>query len=388
MSKLQELAQLGQSIWLDYIRRSFIQSGDFATLIAQGLRGVTSNPTIFEKAIAGSNDYDDAIRARLNAGKPVQSVTEELFVEDIAQAADLLLPVYQATDGLDGYVSLEVSPTLAHDTAGTIAEARRLFSLLGRPNVMIKVPATPEGLPAIETLIREGVNVNVTLIFSVEQYAAVAEAFLRGLERRAQAGQELHRVASVASFFVSRLDTLVDAELERLGRTELAGQAGISAARLVYERFLEIFQGPRWEALAKLGARPQRPLWASTGTKNPLYPDTMYVDNLIAPQTVNTLPPATLQAFLDHGTVAIGIDEARIVAARRHVQKLAEAGIDLTAVGQKLLADGVRSFAASYESLLQSLEEKRRRLRAGICATSSSLGGHPAAVAQTLASLE
>ncbi|MBC7242853.1 MAG: transaldolase, partial [Anaerolineae bacterium] len=260
MSKLQELANLGQSIWLDYIRRSFIQSGDFAALIAQGLRGVTSNPTIFEKAIAGSNDYDDAIRARLNAGKPVQSVAEELFVEDIAQAADLLLPVYQSTDGLDGYVSLEVSPTLAHDTAGTIAEARRLFSLLGRPNVMIKVPATPEGLPAIETLIREGVNVNVTLIFSVEQYAAVAEAFLRGMEGRARAGQDLHRVASVASFFVSQLDTLVDAELERLGKAELAGKAGISAARLVYERFLQIFQGPRWEALDRLGARPQRPL--------------------------------------------------------------------------------------------------------------------------------
>lgn len=388
MSKLQELAHLGQSIWLDYIRRSFIQSGDFAALIAQGLRGVTSNPTIFEKAIAGSNDYDDAIRARLNAGKPVQSVAEELFVEDIAHAADLLLPVYQSTDGLDGYVSLEVSPTLAHDTAGTIAEARRLFSLLGRPNVMIKVPATPEGLPAIETLIREGVNVNVTLIFSVEQYAAVAEAFLRGMEGRAKAGQDLHRVASVASFFVSRLDTLVDAELERLGRAELAGKAGISAARLVYERFLQIFQGPRWEALVKLGARPQRPLWASTGTKNPLYPDTMYVDNLIAPQTVNTLPPATLQAFLDHGVVEIGIDEARITEAHEHVRRLAEAGIDLTAVGQKLLADGVRSFAASYESLLQSLEEKRRRLRAGVCAVSSSLGHYQSAVERTLASLE
>jgi transaldolase len=362
MTKLHELADLGQAIWLDYIRRSFITSGDLQALIDEGLRGVTSNPTIFEKAIAGSTDYDGGLHRLVEEGKTVEEIYEALTLDDIQRAADLLRPVYDQAGGADGYVSLEVSPTLAHDTEGTIAEARRFFAALDRPNVMIKVPATPAGIPAIETLISEGVNVNITLMFSLAHYEAVAEAYIAGLEKLAAdggdpstgSGRGVSQVASVASFFVSRVDTAVDRALEAIGTPEavaLQGKIAIANAKMAYARFREIFSGERWERLAAQGARVQRPLWASTSAKNPLYPDTLYVDGLIGPDTVNTVPPATLNAFRDHGTVAptleAGLEEARIQLAR-----LAELGVDFDAITQKLQDDGVAAFAKSFESLM------------------------------------
>jgi transaldolase/glucose-6-phosphate isomerase len=382
MTKLQELAALGQAIWFDYIRRSFITSGELQRLIDAGLRGVTSNPSIFEKAIAGSTDYDENLHRLVDQGKTVEEVYEALALEDIRQAADLLRPVYEQTDGADGYVSLEVSPTLAHDTEGTIAEASRLFAALERPNVMIKVPATPAGIPAIETLIGEGINVNVTLMFSLAHYDAVAEAYLVGLEKLAAAGGDLSRVASVASFFISRVDTAVDRALDgaRSGDRpqheegnlqspisnlqSLRGKIAVANAKIAYARFREVFSGERWEKLAAQGARVQRPLWASTGTKNPLYPDTLYVDNLIGPDTVNTVPPATLNAFLDHGTVAPSL-EAGLDEAREQLTWLAELGIDLDVITQQLQDDGVAGFAKSFEALMTSIAEKRDRLLAG-----------------------
>lgn len=305
MSKIKQLTQLGQSIWLDYIRRSFITTGGLKTLIDKGLRGVTSNPSIFEKAIAGSSDYDDELQQWVEENKTVEQIYEMLAVKDIALAADLLKPVYDATHGKDGYVSLEVNPELAHDTDKTIAEAIRLFEVLQRPNVMIKVPATAAGIPAITALIGAGVNVNVTLLFSVENYKFVAEAYLQGLEKLAvqgpsvSCGHGIDQIASVASFFVSRVDTAVDIELEKIGNAELQGKIAIANAKVAYEEFQNIFRGPRWEKLTAKGARIQRLLWGSTGTKNPLYPDTFYVDQLIGPDTVNTLPPSTLNSFLD-----------------------------------------------------------------------------------------
>lgn len=375
MTKLHDLIDLGQSIWFDYIRRSFITSGELQALINQGVRGVTSNPTIFEKAIAGSTDYDTDLRRLVDDGKSVQEIYETLALDDIAQAADLMRPIYEETGGADGYVSLEVSPTLAHDTGGTIADARRLFATLGRPNVMIKVPATPAGIPAIETLIGEGINVNVTLIFSLDHYKAVAEAYITGLEKLVAAGGNPARVASVASFFVSRVDTAVDRALDEIGDSKLQGKVAIANAKVAYAHFCEAFGGPRWEKLAAQGARVQRPLWASTGTKNPHYSDTLYVDSLIGPHTVNTVPPATLQAFLDHGVVAsaleTGIDEARADLAR-----LAEFEVDLDAITQKLQDDGVASFAKSFESLMASIAEKRSRLLAEWELQSVSLGSY------------
>jgi transaldolase len=362
MTKLHELNQLGQSVWYDNIRRALLDSGELAAFIADGVSGVTSNPSIFEKAIAGSNDYDEALQELVKANKSVDEIYETLALEDIGRTADLLRPVYERSEGVDGYVSLEVSPTLAHDTANTIAEAQRLFGALARPNVMIKVPATPAGMPAIETLIAAGVNVNATLIFALDQYAAVARAYIAGLERRAEAGDDLGAVASVASFFVSRLDSAVDKLLE--GHSEgasLLGASAVANAKIAYVRFKEIFSGTRWEKLVAQGARVQRPLWASTSTKNPAYPDTLYVDTLIGPDTVNTIPPHTLLAVLDHGTVAptleSGVDEARVQLAR-----LAELGIDLDAVTQELLDKGVAAFAGSFESLLNSVADKREQL--------------------------
>jgi transaldolase/glucose-6-phosphate isomerase len=379
MTKLHDLTDLGQSVWFDYIRRSFITSGELQALIDQGVRGVTSNPTIFEKAIAGSTDYDADLGRLVDVGKSVEEIYEALALDDIAQAADLMRPVYDGADGADGYVSLEVSPTLANDTGGTVADARRLFAALGRSNVMIKVPATPAGIPAIETLIGEGINVNVTLIFSLVQYQAVAEAYIAGLEKLVAAGGDVSRVDSVASFFVSRVDTAVERALEEIGETELRGKIAIANAKLAYAYFQEVFGGPRWDKLAAQGARVQRPLWASTGTKNPHYPDTLYVDGLIGPHTVNTVPPATLQAFLDHGaaapTLETGVDEARADLVR-----LDELGIDLFAITQKLQDDGVASFAKSFESLMASIAEKRDRLLAEWELQSVSLGSYQGAV--------
>ena len=351
MSKLHELNKLGQSIWLDDIRRAYFSTGELNRLVELGLRGLTSNPTIFEKAIAGSADYDVKLRELVRQGKSVAEIYEALAIDDIRLAADVLRPVYDQSGGADGFVSLEVSPALAHDSQGTAADAGRLFKLVDRPNLMIKIPATPEGLPAVEHAISNGMNVNVTLIFSLSQYEAVVEAFMSGLEKLAASGGDVQRLGSVASFFVSRVDTALDKQLEALGEHELHGKIAVANAQVAYARFQELFAGPRWEKLARLGAHVQRPLWASTGTKNPAYSDTLYVDELIGPHTVNTLPPATLQAVLDHGRIERTIDR-HPKAAFAHLARLAELGIDLAAVTQKLLDDGVASFAKSFASLI------------------------------------
>jgi len=361
MTKLQEIANLGQSIWLDHIDRSFIASGELKKLVDKGLRGVTSNPTIFEKAIAGSTVYNEDLNHLVESGRTVEQVYEALVFDDIRRAADILLPVYEKTNCLDGYVSLEVNPNLAHDTQSSIREARRLFAELERPNVMIKVPATPAGTPAIETLIGEGVNVNVTLIFSLEQYDAVAKAYIAGLEKLASSGGDVAKVGSVASFFISRVDTAVDWALAEVSNTEMPGKIAVDQAKIAYARFKEIFSGERWERLAAKGARAQRPLWASTGTKNPAYPDTLYVDKLVGPDTVNTLPPNTLDAFLDHGNVATTL-ESDMAGAGSRIGKLLGLGIDLDAITKQLLEDGVKSFAKSFGALLASITEKREKL--------------------------
>jgi transaldolase/glucose-6-phosphate isomerase len=393
MTKLQDLTRLGQSIWLDYIRRSLITSGELGALIDKGVRGVTSNPTIFEKAIVGSSDYDRELQELVNEGKSVDEIYEALALDDIVRAADVMRSVYEQTNGADGYVSLEVSPTLAHDTEGTVAEARRLFAALDRPNILIKVPATSAGIPAIETLIGEGINVNVTLIFSLAQYEAVAQAYLAGLEKLDASGGDVSKVASVASFFVSRVDTAVDRQLDELIRSgsgnlqSLQGKIAIANAKAAYARFRQLFSGERWEKLAAQGARVQRPLWASTGTKNPLYPDTLYVDSLIGPDTVNTVPPATLRAFLDHGTVAPTL-EAGLAEARAHLARLAELGVDLDAITQKLQDDGVDAFAKSFETLMAGIAEKREKLLAGWEHLSASLGSYQDAVDTALAEMK
>ena len=361
MTKLHELTELGQSVWLDYISRSLMASGKLQELVDQGLRGVTSNPSIFEKAIAGSDDYDEDLNRLVRDGRSVAEIYENLAMSDIRRAADVLRPVYEKSGGADGYVSLEVNPALAHDSEATIAEARRLFASLERPNVLIKVPATPAGIPAIETLIGEGVNVNVTLIFSLEKYEAVATAYIAGLAKLALAGGDVGRVASVASFFISRVDTAVDKALEEIGNTEIQGKIAIDNAKIAYSRFREIFSSERWKKLATESARVQRPLWASTSSKNPAYPDTLYVDNLIGPDTVNTLPPATLDDFLDHGKVATTV-ETDVDGARIRMAELAERGIDLDAITSKVLNEGVAAFAKSFEGLMASVAEKRRRL--------------------------
>ncbi len=363
MTKLHELAELGQAMWLDYIRRSFIASGELQAAVDEGIRGVTSNPTIFEKAIGHSDDYDDELNELVAAGKSASEIYEALAMADISAAADVLRPLYDQSKRGDGFVSLEVSPTLAHDTAATIEEAKRLFSALNKPNVMIKVPATPAGMPAIRELIGAGININVTLIFALSQYEAVVEAYLAGLEDLAAKGGDLSKVASVASFFVSRVDTSVDKQLDKLGNSELRGTIAVANAKVAYARFQELFSGPRWEQLAAKGASVQRPLWASTGTKDPQYSDTLYVDTLIGPHTVNTAPPNTIEAFKDHGTVTRSID-TDVDTARAQIAALAGLGIDLDAVTQQLQDDGVASFADSFESLMNSVAEKRERLLA------------------------
>lgn len=361
MTKLSELTDLGQAVWFDYIRRSFTRAGDLQALIDQGVRGVTSNPAIFEKAIAGSDDYDDDIQRLVGERKSVNEIYEALALEDIRQAADLLRPLYDRTDGRDGYVSLEVSPTLAHDTSGTVADAKRLFAATDRPNLMIKIPATPAGIPAIETVIAAGISVNVTLIFSLAQYEAAAGAYINGMEKLLEAGGALGQTASVASFFISRVDTAVDTALEKLGRSDLQGTTAIDNAKLAYARFREIFAGDRWDRLARAGARVQRPLWASTGTKNPAYSDTMYVDSLIGSDTVNTLPPATLQAFMDHGQASLTINK-NVEAARNRISTLSDIGINLETITKQLLDEGVTAFAKPFENLMSSIEGKRERL--------------------------
>jgi transaldolase len=370
MPELAELARIGQSIWFDFIRRSLITSGGLQGLVDRGVRGVTSNPAIFAKAIAGSEDYDDHMQQLIKADKSVEAIYEHLAMKDIQMAADVLAPVYEATDGGDGFVSLEVSPFLADNTEQTIAEAKRLFETVGRPNVMIKIPATREGLPAITETIAAGVNVNVTLIFSLENYRQVAEAYIEGLERLAQdgpsaaGGHGVDRVASVASFFISRVDTAVDKLLEEKGESELMGKIAIANSKLAYAEFLNIIGGQRWQSLAAKGANFQRVLWASTSTKNPDYPDTLYVDELIGPDTVNTLPPATLDAFIDHGQAAETLT-ANLAEARSQIERLSELGIDLTDVTRRLQEEGVAAFARPFEELLESIAGKRDQLISG-----------------------
>ena len=364
-TKLHELAELGQAMWLDYIRRSMIDSGRLGEYVEMGLRGLTSNPSIFEKAIAGSDDYDEQIKELAAQDKSAKEIFEILSVDDIQGATDVLRPVYDETEGLDGYVSLEVSPHLAHDTEGTIEQGRGLFAKVDRPNTFIKVPATEEGYPAVETLLAEGLNINITLMFSMEQYENVTEAFLSALEKRAERGQDLSRIASVASFFVSRVDVKVDDMLDQLTSPEaeaLKGKIGIANAKMVYQRFKEIFAGERWERLAAQGAQRQRVLWASTSTKNPAYPDTLYPDNLIGPHTVNTVPPDTLEAFLDHGTVASTVEQD-LDEVREQLDTLAEVGIDLDTVTLELLAEGIVKFAEPVESLMGTIATKKSQLR-------------------------
>jgi len=373
MNPLRELNRLGQSVWFDYIRRRELTSGHLQQLIeGDGLSGITSNPTIFEKAIAESEDYDEAIRQLAAEGKDAKAIFETLAVEDIAQAADLFHPTYLATEGRDGFVSIEVSPLLARDTTGTISEARRLWREVNRPNLLVKIPGTAEGLPAIEQCLSEGININITLLFAIERYEQVANAYLAALENRAKEGKEVDRLASVASFFVSRVDTAVDRELEsRLAAAKtsqekehlagLRGKAAIANAKLAYAKFKNIFYGPRFQALAQNGARVQRMLWASTGTKNPAYSDTLYVDPLIGADTINTMPAATMGAYRDHGkprpTVEEGWDEAQNV-----LNQLAAAGIDLAAITRKLEEEGVEAFARDYQKLISAIGDKRAQL--------------------------
>ncbi|MBX2997870.1 MAG: bifunctional transaldolase/phosoglucose isomerase [Caldilineaceae bacterium] len=372
MTILNEIAKQGQSIWLDYIRRAFLDSGEMNVLVEKGLRGVTSNPSIFQKAITSSTDYDAAIERLVDEGAGVNDIYEHVAIQDIRRCADILRPVYERTRGADGFVSLEVNPKLAYDTEGTIMEARRLSSLVDRPNLMIKVPATPQGIPAIETLIGEGININVTLMFSMEHYEATADAYIRGLEKLAVANIDPGRVSSVASFFISRVDGVVDEKLAALGNSELQGKIAIANAKLVYARFQEIFSGPRWDRLAANGARVQRPLWGSTSTKNPSYPDTLYVDELIGPHTVNTLPPATLDAVLAHGNAARTVDQ-NVDAARAQIEKLAELGIDLDKITAQLQEKGVAAFAADFDVLMQSIADKAAKFAGG---RHNSLGDH------------
>lgn len=387
MTKLHQLAELGQSVWLDYIRRSLLDSGDLEGWIDRGIRGVTSNPSIFEKAIAGSTDYDAALRELVDEGRSTPQIYEALALDDIARAADLLRPVYERTGGLDGYVSLEVDPGLAHDTPRTVTEARRFHRALGRPNVLFKVPATAAGIPAIETLIGDGINVNVTLIFALSQYEAVAEAYIAGLERLSAGAGDVAKVASVASFFVSRVDTAVDRALQERGEIPLQGHIAVANAKVAYARSKRIFAGERWERLAAQGARVQRLLWASTSTKNPLYPDTKYVDELIGADTVNTIPPKTLSLFIDHGVVAATI-ETNVEEAQASLQQLGNLGIDLDEITDQLLDEGVQAFANAFDSLLSSISEKKNRLLARWRQLSASLGEYQAQVDAALSEID
>jgi transaldolase len=362
---LLRLSQLGQSLWYDYITRDLVASGELGRLIADdGLRGMTSNPTIFEKAIAGSRLYDEDIRRLSDQGRTAGEIFETVAVADVRAACDVFTPLYQQSAGADGFVSLEVSPTLANDTDGTIHEAKRLWSAVARPNGMIKIPGTPAGLPAITHCIAAGISVNVTLLFSIERYAEVVEAFLAGMESRLSRGLSIQAVASVASFFVSRVDGKVDALLDRTPGHPLRGKIAIANAGMAYSIFERTLATPRWDRLARAGARPQRPLWASTSTKDPSLPDVYYVEALAAPQTVNTLPPETFNAYRDHGDPRIRIQE-HVAAAPAQLDALAEAGIDLKAVTRELEVEGVAKFAASYTAVLAGIDAKAGALAAG-----------------------
>ena len=350
----------GQSPWLDNLQRGYLTSGNLASLVERGVRGLTSNPTIFQKAIQGSSDYDEQFRSEIQKGSSAREAYWELVLQDIHGALDVFANLYSKSNGSDGFVSVEVDPSLAHDTAGTLSAARLLHERISRPNVMIKIPATQAGLPAIREMIAEGRNVNVTLIFSLSRYQDVMDAYIDGLEQRMASGSPVSNIASVASFFISRVDNEIDKRLDALGTPPalaLRGTAAVNQARLAYAAFQKTFSGPRWEALAKAGAAVQRPLWASTSTKNPAYPDTLYVDQLIGPDTVNTLPDATLEAFADHGTLARTIDQ-NMGVSRRQWAELAMNAIDVDEVAAQLEAEGVASFIKSFDELIGVLEDK------------------------------
>ena len=364
----QQLFEAGQSVWYDNIQRGLLQSGAMAGMIERGeIRGVTSNPTIFMNAMSKSQDYDAGLIPLAQAGRSTEEVFYQLAIEDIQAAADLFHPMYELSAGGDGYVSLEVSPYLANDTRGTIEEVRHLWDRVKRPNLMVKIPATKAGIPAITQAISEGINVNVTLIFSRQRYAAVMDAYICGLEQRAEQGLQMAGIASVASFFVSRVDNKVDAYLDEIiqngsskaeGIASLKGKAAIANARLAYADFKEVFSSERFQMLKPLGARIQRPLWASTGTKNPQYSDVMYVEELIGPHTVNTVPPQTLEAFLDHGRVRLSLEE-NLDGAREALADLDKLGINMEDVTRQLEEEGVKSFADAFTALLQVIEERR-----------------------------
>jgi transaldolase len=364
---LLDLESFGQSIWMDFISRGTISSGQLQRWIEEdGISGVTSNPSIFEKAIAESDDYHESIQELSRKGMSSEEIFRSLTVEDIQRVADLLRPTYDRTDGRDGFVSLEVSPTLAHDTTGTIEEARELWARVNRPNAMIKVPATSEGIPAIRKLIGEGINVNITLLFGLPRYREVGDAYLSGLEILAASGKPLKPVASVASFFLSRIDTLIDPVLEENIKADnshagiaarLRGQAAIASAKIAYEIYKEIFTSDRFARLANKGARTQKLLWASTSTKNPAYKDTKYVDALIGPDTINTVPVETLNVYRDHGRPEQSLDQ-EVHRAYHVLDELSSVGIDLDVITQQLEDEGVNKFIAAYDQLMDSIKEK------------------------------
>jgi transaldolase len=361
-SRLHELSEHGVSVWVDSLSREMLETGELKRLIHEdAVVGVTSNPTIFEKALSTGEWYDEQLRAELEHSDDTKRVFFALAIEDIKRACDVLRPVWDRTDGVDGFVSIEVDPDLAYEREATFDQAQELHELVDRPNVYVKIPATAPGVGAIEDSIAAGRAINVTLIFSLERHAAVAEAYVRGLERLVEAGRDPTHVASVASFFVSRVDTEADRRLEELDRKDLEGRLAIDNAKLAYEHYLDVFSGPRWEALAAAGARPQRCLWASTSTKNPAYRDVLYVEELIGPDTVNTMPFETIAAFQDHGvvrdTLTEGVDEAREL-----LKQLAEAGVDYDDVTDTLEREGVQKFSDSFASLLEGIDAKRAAL--------------------------
>lgn len=385
-AKLREFANFGQAIWYDYLRRSSITSGEMQSLIEEGVRGVLSNPSIFEKAIDGSIDYDEDLNQLAKQGKSLAEIFEELVVNDVARTADLLRPVYDALDGADGFVSLEINPKLAHDTEGMVVEARRLYTKLKRPNAMIRIPATSAGIQATKALVGEGIKVNVSLIFTIAQYEAATEAYIAGLEKLASTESNLRQVTSVASFSISRLDTAIDPKLDKIGERRLQGKIAIANAKMAYAQFREIFRSARWQHLKSKGGHVQRLLWASTGTKNPCYPDTHYVDSLIGIDTINAVAPATLRALLDHGhvgnTLETGVDEARTIIAR-----LYDLGVNLEAVGLELQEDSIAASSKSVESILTNIAQKRDRLLAGWQNESASLGPYQTRVDARLAEM-
>ncbi len=379
MNPIQKLTQLGQSLWYDNIQRKLLDSGELKAMIQRGdIRGVTSNPSIFNAAIAKSTDYDAALQSLAWAGWDAEKIFWQLAIEDIRSACEAFQPLYEETNGGDGYVSLEVSPDIANDTEKTIAQAEQLWVRVARPNLMVKIPATKQGIPAIRKAIAAGLNINITLIFSLARYAEVMEAYLSGLEDRVAAGHPINHIASVASFFVSRVDGKIDAKLPE--DSPLRGRAAIANAKLAYDEFQKVFSSRRWENLKVKGGHVQRPLWASTSTKNPAYPDTIYVDNLIGPETVNTVPPQTLVAFKDHGVAEVTITR-NLEEAQDDLVKLKEAGISMDQVTQELEDEGVKAFSEAFSQLLTTIEKRR-------VAAVASLGPLAEAVSKRMAQLE